>query len=438
MFKLKKPFKKKKEGKKELKGGFFKKKKEPKAESRPAEKVKEKKESKMEFLKIRFFKRKNEEAKEPKKNFFKSKGDGEATKKGFFKKKSEKKKEPRIEYFKKKVKKRQLEKVRLQERKHRLQVYIEKAGLGVGHRVLSKRLFNLCIFINSAVSFYLIYYFSANFGFTWTKILTWMVSLWVFVFILLLFAIWVLFYVSLDLKMFKRKIQIEDVLPDFLQLTASNIKAGLTIDKALWYAVRPRFGVLAKEIEVVAKETMSGKDLKNALKDFVAKYNSPVLKRAISLLIEGIEAGGEIGDLMTKIAANIQETKIMKQEMAANVTTYVIFISFASVIAAPFLFALSGILIQVIQGLGSTFGGTTANVGMGISFTGTGIKYSDFRIFAVVTLIMTSFFSSAIIATIKKGDIKSGFKNIPIFIISSLSIYLIAQLILDNMTGIFF
>jgi len=435
MFKLKKPFKRKKERKKELKESFFKKKKEPKAESRPAEKLKEKKEPK-----LGFFKKKKEEAKEPKKNFFKSKGDGKETKKGFFKKKSEKKKQPRIEYFKKKVKKRQLEKVRLQERKHRLQFYIEKAGLGVSHRILSKRLFNLCIFINSAVSFYLIYYFSSNFGFTWTKILTWMVSLWVFVFILLLFAMWVLFYISLDLKMFKRKVQIEDVLPDFLQLTASNIKAGLTIDKALWYAVRPRFGVLAKEIETVAKETMSGKDLKDALRDFVAKYNSPVLKRAISLLIEGIEAGGEIGELLTKIAANIQETKIMKQEMAANVTTYVIFISFASVIAAPFLFALSGVLIQVIQGLGSTFGatGATASIGMGISFTGTGIKYSDFRIFAVVTLIMTSFFSSAIIATIKKGDIKSGFKNIPIFIISSLSIYLVAQLILDNMTGVFF
>ena len=173
---------------------------------------------------------------------------------------------------------------------------------------------------------------------------------------------------------------------------------------------------------------------------FVAKYNSNILKRSISLLIEGIGAGGEIGELLTKISTNIQETKIMKKEMAANVTTYVIFISFATVIAAPFLFALSGILIQVIQGLGSTFGttGATTNVGVGLSFTGAGIKYSDFRIFAVVILIMTSFFSSSIISTIKKGDIKSGFKNIPIFIGSSLAIYLVAQLLLDNMTGVFF
>ena len=459
---------------------FAERKKEPKVAEKPAGKVEGKKEPKVKFFRIKkeeksepkvsIFKKKEEEAKEPKKNFFKKRGEEKKHRarffklkkesktaekpagkvegkkepkkgfKGFFKRKAEKEKEPRIEYFKKKVKKRQLKQIRLQERKHRLRFYIEKAGLGIGPRKLSKRVFNLGIFINSAISFYLIYYFSVNFGFTWTKIITWMVSLWVFVFVLLLFAMWVLFYVSLDLKIFKRKIEIEDVLPDFLQLTASNIKAGLTIDRALWYAVRPRFGVLAREIETVAKQTMSGKDLKDALQGFVAKYNSNILKRSISLLIEGIGAGGEIGELLTKISTNIQETKIMKKEMAANVTTYVIFISFATVLAAPVLFALSGILIQVIQGLGSTFGatGATTNVGIGLSFTGAGIKYSDFRIFAVVILVMTSFFSSAIISTIQKGDIKSGFKNIPIFIISSISIYLVAQLILDSMTGVFF
>lgn len=352
----------------------------------------------------------------------------------------EQKKETRFNYLKKRLEKKKLKRVSLQERKRNLRFYLERAGIGISPKIVSKRLFDLCVFINLAISSYLIYYFSVNFGFTWTKIATAMLGLWVFVFIMLLFSIWVLFYIALDLRVFKRKINIEDVLPDFLQLTASNIKAGLTIDKALWYAVRPRFGVLAKEIETVAKETMGGKDLKDALQDFVVKYNSPILKRSINLLIEGLEAGGEIGDLLIRISSNIQETKTMKQEMSANVTTYVIFISFATILAAPALFALSGILIQVIQGLGSTLGstGTTVNVGLALTFKGTGIDYNDFRIFAIVTLIITSFFSSSIIATIKKGDIKSGFKYIPIFVVSTLTIYLIAQLILNNVLGIFF
>jgi pilus assembly protein TadC len=329
----------------------------------------------------------------------------------------------------------------IQKRESRLKQYLEKAGLKISPHALSKRLFNLCVFINLTISLYLVYYLSINFGFTLESTIALMVGMWVFVFIILLFIIWILFYVSLDLRISKRNRDIEEVLPDFLQLTASNIKAGMTIDQALWYAVRPRFGVLAKEIEVVAKETMGGKDLKDALQEFVAKYNSPILKKSVSLLIEGIEAGGEIGDLLIKISSNIQETKIIKQEMAANVTTYAIFISFATVIAAPVLFALSGVLIQVIQSLGSTMsnvGVATTTSGFALSFKGSGVEYGEFRIFAVVTLIITSLFSSAIIATIKKGDIKAGFKYIPMFISSSLVMYFVAQSILNKALGIFF
>jgi pilus assembly protein TadC len=57
-----------------------------------------------------------------------------------------------------------------------------------------------------------------------------------------------------DYKIYQRTKEIEEVLPEFLQLTSANISAGMTIDRALWFAVRPKFGVLAKEIEEVAKK----------------------------------------------------------------------------------------------------------------------------------------------------------------------------------------
>ena len=289
------------------------------------------------------------------------------------------------------------------------------------------------------MSAFLVYHFSVTWGITWSTILLSIVTLWILVFIVLLFILWGLFYVVIDLKILKRKINIEDVLPDYLQLTASNIKAGMTIDRALWYAVRPRFGVLAKEIETVAKETMRGQDLKTALQKFADKYDSIMLKRSISLLIEGLEAGGEIGDLLNKIAINIQENMIMKKEMVANVTTYVIFISFATIAAAPVLFALSGVLIKVITSLGSTLGttSTASSTGLAISFSGTGIKYSDFRIFAIVSLIITSFFSAVIIATIKKGNAKVGFKYIPIFIFITITLFFIMDKILGKVVGVF-
>ena len=360
---------------------------------------------------------------------------------GFLGKKKVEKEESIIEYYKKQVKKQEKKRISSQERKHKLRFYLEKSGLGLNLEYLSKAIFNLCVLINLVISAFLIYHFSVTLGITWTTILLSIASLWVLVFIVLLFVLWVLFYIVVDLKIFKRKIDIEDVLPDYLQLTASNIKAGMTVDRALWYAVRPRFGVLANEIETVAKETMRGEDLKAALQKFADKYDSVLLKRSISLLIEGIEAGGEIGDLLNKIALNIQETKLMRREMAANVTTYVIFISFATVAAAPVLFALSGILIKVITNLGSSLGdvGTaSSSAGFAISFSGTGINYNDFKIFAVISLIITSFFSSVIIATIKMGSAKLGFKYIPVFIVVTVTLFFIAENILGKMIGLFF
>jgi len=349
--------------------------------------------------------------------------------------------EGRIDFFKKKFRKEQQKKITAQERKQRLKDYLERAGIEVNTQKLFKLFFNIAILINLLVSGYLVYYFSTTYGISWGTIASSMIVLWVFVFVLLIFAMWIMFYIAVDLKIFKRKVDIEDVLPDFLQLTASNINAGMTIDRALWFAVRPRFGVLAKEIEMIAKETMSGVDLKLALERFAARYDSTILKRSVSMINEGVEAGGEIGDLLNRIAINIQEQKAMLKEMSANVTTYVIFITFATVVAAPFLFALSGVLIEVVQNLGSALGSTSnaaASTGIALSFSGTGISQSDFRIFAIVSLILTSLFSAMMISTIKRGNIKSGVKYIPIFIAISLVLYFVAQGTASRLLGLFF
>ena len=349
--------------------------------------------------------------------------------------------EKRIEFFKRQFKKAQQKKINAQERKQRLKEYIEKSGFEINLQKLYKTFFNIAIATNLIISAFLIYYFSVTYGITWTTVVASLIVLWVFIFVLLIIALWLIFYLAVDLKIFKRKGDIEEVLPDFLQLTASNINAGMTIDKALWFAVRPRFGVLAKEIETIAKETMSGADLQAALEKFASRYDSVLLKRAVSMINEGVQAGGKIGDLLNRIALDIQEQKSMLKEMSANVTTYVIFITFATVAAAPFLFALSGILIEVVGNLGSAFGGTTnaaAAAGIPLSFSGTGVTQTDFRIFAAVSLTLTSLFSAMMNSTIKKGNIKSGVKYIPIFIAISLSLYFVAQSIGGRLLGLFF
>ena len=235
------------------------------------------------------------------------------------------------------------------------------------------------------------------------------------------------FLVVLNLKIHERTKQIEEVLPNFLQLVSANVRAGLPIDKAMWLSVRPRFGVLAKEIENAAKETMTGNELEQSLLNLSNKYDSPLLQRTVNLIVEGLKAGGEIGDLLDRIATDIQETHLIRQEMAENVTTYVIFISFTVLLAAPMLFGLSYGLLTVVQSITGNLAdvGTSSLTNMPIKFSGPGIEMSDFKIFAITSLILTSFFSSLMIATIKKGTSKEGLKSFPWFAVITVILYLL-------------
>jgi len=314
-------------------------------------------------------------------------------------------------------------------KRHKLKFYLERAGITVDTKRIAKYIFNTCVLINLLLSAWLIYFFSTGYGYTLGFVLIVMVVVWVLIFLLLLFVLGLLFHIFLDIRIFQRKVTIEEVLPDYLLLTSANIRSGMPIDKALWYAVRPRFGVLAKEIETVAKQTMSGEDLEVALQNFADKYDSMVLKRAVNLLVEGIQAGGEIGDLLNKISLNIQESQILKKEMAANVTSYAIFITFATVVGAPFLFGLSYQLLNVITKVMAEVNVpmSTSVMGMSIGSFHIGITQSDFRLFAILSLTVTSFFSSIIIATIRKGNVKAGLKYIPMFMIGTILLFLIAS-----------
>lgn len=319
-----------------------------------------------------------------------------------------------------------------------LEYYIPKSGLDIKISDLKSLIFkislNLAAMLFVGTIFYSIYQGSFN--------LFYMLGL-IFIgtpiFLLASFIVTiVVLVIYIEVMIYRRKVAIEDVLPDFLDLASSNIRSGMTIDKALWAAIRPQFGVLAKEMEMVAKQTMSGEDLEKALIDFGEKYDSPTLRRTVHLIVEGINAGGHIADLLDRIAVNLQHTATLRKEMAANVTTYVIFITFASIVAAPALYGLSHQLVVITQEiLGNAEVGGESPIGMSIGGGG-GIAEADFTIFAILSISITAFFSAAIISTIKKGNIRSGIRQIPIFIVVGIVVYLLARAGMASMlSGLF-
>ena len=316
-----------------------------------------------------------------------------------------------------------------------LQDYLAKAGMeNKDARVVSSKIFRINVILGIIISAIIIVA-SLALQSGLVNLLVILLGFWLTVFFLQTSIVWGIYLFYLDMKIFNRTKAVEDVFSDFLQLTSANISAGMPIDRALWYSVRPGFGVLAKEIEQVAKNTMAGEDLAVALTNFANKYNSKTIQRSISLLLEGMSAGGEMAGLLNKISLNIEETKILKKEMAANVTTYVIFITFATIIAAPVLFGLATQLLIIIQTITSKLGSTmSASSGFfSLSFSADAIKINDFRIFSYLMLFISAISSACIVSIIKKGRVKEGLSSIPVFVIVSIIIYTLAAWVIGSM-----
>lgn len=238
------------------------------------------------------------------------------------------------------------------------------------------------------------------------------------------------------IKKNKRKKELESVLADYLQIVAANLSAGMPIDQALWYAVRERFGVLAEQVEVVARKVMGGIDLEQALADLAKSYDSDLLNKSVILLIEGLKSGGEMTSIVNKIAWNIKETQLLEKEVAAETTTYTVFIVFAALVAAPALYSLSHRIILIMSEVSSkidinAIAGVSTAVPLNLS--GQAIQPGDFKLFAIVNLFITSIISAIIISKIKKGGAKLGIKFIPFFAVGAIVLFFILIIILNQL-----
>jgi len=339
---------------------------------------------------------------------------------------------------KKKQKEKKKERISLSQRRRLFRVQLENAGIEKDPKFVEKVLLIATGVTNAVVTFYLLFWLIKYGLFSILFFLIAIILIWTLGTVMVYIGIRSMFLFYLDLKRYRRNTNLEMVLPDYLLLTSANIRAGMPIDQALWLAVRPRFGVLAKQIEMVAKETLVGEDLNQALKNFSNKFDSTMLKRSINILIEGMAAGGDVGDLINKISINLQEANIMKKEMAASVMTYVIFITAASIFVAPFMFGLSYQLLTIVQGIMSNIDmGQMSSSISSVSFNlnADAVTLDNFKIFAIVCLSMTAFFSCIIITTIRKGDYREGLSYIPVFILTSVGIFFMSIWALGYLFG---
>ncbi|MFH0927348.1 MAG: type II secretion system F family protein, partial [Candidatus Micrarchaeota archaeon] len=227
-------------------------------------------------------------------------------------------------------------------------------------------------------------------------------------FAIVFFLIALFGYVFVLLSADRRRNQVEEALPDFLILAAANSRAGMTIDQALWHAAKPEFGILADEVQVVAKRTFGGVPFNESI-DYLSKVvDSKIMRRTVALIKQGLASGSKIAVILERTAQDARDMQIIKRDIAASLLMYVIFIVFAAAVGTPFLFAVSAKLVMLMEQVFAQIPTASQAPSMGatsfIQPQAPIVTSDQFLIFVLISLLVTSISSSLLIGVIQKGN----------------------------------
>ncbi len=251
-------------------------------------------------------------------------------------------------------------------------------------------------------------------------------------------GLFLLFHGLIIIAVDRRTGFIENILPDALQLMASNSRAGYIPSRAFIMSARPEFGPLSEAIQHAGKDIMTGMPLEEALKGMTKYARSEALDRTVKLIIEGISSGGKFANLLEENAADLRRMQAIKKEMRTNIAMYIFFIFFAGTIGAPALYSMSAFLINTLTSIGSP--DMSAMSMSKIKFAGFSkatVSPEFIFQFSIVAMLITAVFGGLIIGLISSGRERAGIKYIPILVVSALAVYFITGIVVKMIFGAF-
>jgi len=248
----------------------------------------------------------------------------------------------------------------------------------------------------------------------------------IFTFTIVIVSIQTMIYTIISMIATNRGRFVEAILPDALQLIAANLRAGMTIDRALIASNRAEFGYFNEQFIIVGKEISTGTEISEALINMTKRVKSVKFSKSISLIVTGMSSGGELSRLLGEVAENLVHEKTIEEKVRTNVTTYLIFIGTAAGFAAPLLYGLSTVIVKIIVNVfASVDVPANTNMPFSISMSDEVAAFMpDFvKTYATTSLLTLGIMASFLLGLIKKGEAKYGMSYIPLMVGMSMIIF---------------
>lgn len=129
---------------------------------------------------------------------------------------------------------------------------------------------------------------------------------------------------------YNRVRRLEERFPDFLRDIASSHKGGLTLHQAASIAAKGEYGDLTPEVRKMADQLSWNVSFAEALRRFADRVQTPLVQRAVSLILQADRSGGSTTDVLLTAAKDAREIKNLENERRLTMSLYtiVVYITF--------------------------------------------------------------------------------------------------------------
>lgn len=130
----------------------------------------------------------------------------------------------------------------------------------------------------------------------------------------------------LDKAIAKRKSQVQRSLPDFLDMVATTVQAGLAVNAALAYAIDAAPGALGEEISSALSEIRLGRARSDALRAAADRLQHQQFSTTVTAIIQAERLGTNISKVLGELSEDVRNQRIMLvEEHAAKLPVKMVF-----------------------------------------------------------------------------------------------------------------
>ncbi|WP_297514355.1 type II secretion system F family protein [Thermococcus sp.] len=193
----------------------------------------------------------------------------------------------------------------------------------------------------------------------------------------------------------KRIEDMEKNLPDAFFYLASSLRAGISFSEALEELTTAKFGALTEEFKKTVAEIKKGRSTVDALRAFaIRNRKSQVIYRSMMIIIEALERGAPMSDVLVFVGNDVREILRIKQERKASTGMQAMFFIITSGFVGPLILGIVTKVMASMSGPG----------------TGVNLPVDSMANILFIFVIVQAFVSGLGIGVIREGSYSAGLK----------------------------